>query len=233
MLLITGVAGGIGRATAAAALEAGVRVTGVDLRDPGIPGVEFVAADVAERAAWQVLATLGPYDRVFLNAGIMAAPGGSPAAAYAIENVDDARYRRLLGANVDGVVFALQALVPRLAPGASVLVTASLAGLYRYEFDPLYAMTKHAVVGLVKSLAPVLEARGIRLNALCPGAVETDLLPVARREDRVLAAGTVARVALDVLEERASGRCWVLPAGATRARMFERRRRWWQHLGRR
>lgn len=66
-------------------------------------------------------------------------------------------------------VFGLQSLLPLLSPGAAIVVTASRAGVSPYSVDSLYALSKHAVVGLVRSLAPVLGTRGVNIHALCPG----------------------------------------------------------------
>ena len=77
--------------------------------------------------------------------------------------------------------FGLQSLLPLLSPGAAIVVTASLAGVTPYSVDPLYAMSKHAVVGLVRSLAPALATRGINIHALCPGAVDTAIIPHAQK----------------------------------------------------
>ena len=60
--------------------------------------------------------------------------------------------------------------------GGAIVATASLAGLISYSPDPVYAMTKHAVVGLVRALAPQLQSKGITINAICPGLVDTPLL---------------------------------------------------------
>ena len=63
------------------------------------------------------------------------------------------------------------------------MVTASLAGITPYDVDPLYAMSKHAVVGLVRSLAPTLAERDIAINALCPGGIDTAIIPEAQRSE--------------------------------------------------
>ena len=80
--------------------------------------------------------------------------------------------------NVDGVVFGLRAALPALRRrgGGAVVVTASLAGLAPAPATPVYALTKAAVVQLVRSMAPPLAVEGVRLTALCPGFVETPLL---------------------------------------------------------
>ena len=147
--LVTGGRGGIGSAIVAALGEA--EMTVLDLP-------EF---DVGDPDAWRALE--GVYDAAFLNAGI--------GIGFAdVAELPDGEYRRILGAN-DGVVYGTRELAARLMPnGGSIVATASLAGLTGMPFDPSYTATKHAVVGWVRGAAPGLAARGIRINALCPGS---------------------------------------------------------------
>ena len=107
-------------------------------------------------------------DLVCLNAGVLAKGDGT---------VDD--YRRILGVNVDGVVFGVQALTPRMREGSAFVVTASLAGLIPMESDPLYVLTKHAVVGYARSMAPLLAPRD-PINLVCPGIVRTPMTEPAQ-----------------------------------------------------
>src|ERR671934_1503755 len=90
-----------------------------------------------------------------------------------ITQLTEAQYRRIMGPNVDGVVFGARAVVPAIAArgGGAIVATASLAGLIAFAPDPIYTLTKHAVVGFVRSLAQPLESRGITINAVCPGIV--------------------------------------------------------------
>ena len=92
--------------------------------------------------------------------------------------VTDQIYRRAVGANVDGVVFGIRALVPALSDrgGGAIVATASLAGLIGFSPDPIYCLTKHAVVGLVRSLVPQLAERRITINAVCPSIVDTPMV---------------------------------------------------------
>ena len=124
--------------------------------------------DVSDPQAWL---DVEPADLVCLNAGVLAKGDGT---------IDD--YRRILGVNVDGVVFGVQALTPRMREGSVFVVTASLAGLIPMESDPLYVLTKHAVVGYARSMAPLLEPRGIRINLICPGIVRTPMTEPAQAD---------------------------------------------------
>lgn len=189
--IVTGASSGIGRAVVKAASDAGERVLALDIDDrAGVrlaeeTGADFQHCDVSDPDDWQQVAAtlsgLGPPNRIVLNAGIQIAPPDAPLADYQFEALTMERYRRMMGVNVDGVVLGLKALLPELASGAAIVVTASLAGVVPYSVDPLYSMSKHAVVGLVRSLGPTLAERGIRINAICPGGIDTAIIPEAQR----------------------------------------------------
>ena len=190
--LITGGHGGLGRAFAEA-LGPEVDVLALDLP-------EF---DVGEPAAWRRLE--GEFDAVFLNAGIVTGEDD-------MASLTDEQYRRAVGANMDGVVFGVRECAARLMPnGGSIVATASLAGLTATPMDPIYALTKHAVVGFVRSVAPQLEARGIRISALCPGFTDT---PIVAEELRgglpadLMEPSFVAQAALQALNDPETGRAW-------------------------
>jgi len=191
--LITGGRGGIGAAIAAA------------LGDAEIVVLDLPEFDVGEPAAWTALD--GEFDAAFLNAGIVT--GESDVAALTVE-----QYRRAVGANIDGVVFGTRELASRLMPnGGSIVATASLAGLVAAPLDPIYALTKHAVVGFVRAAAPQLHAKGIKINALCPGFTDT---PIVAQEMRgalpaeLMEASFVAEAALRALNDEESGRAWIV-----------------------
>jgi len=193
--VVTGASGGIGRALVAALEAEGAEVRGLDLVD---------GFDVSDPQAWL---DVEPADVVCLNAGVLAKGDGT---------IDD--YRRILGVNVDGVVFGVQALTPRMSAGSVFVVTASLAGLIPMESDPLYVLTKHAVVGYARSMAPVLEPRGIRINLICPGIVRTPMTEGAQAE--LDAAGfplmepeEIAQAALLAARTEETGQAWVCQPG--------------------
>lgn len=193
--VVTGASGGIGQALVAALEAEGAEVRGLDLMD---------GFDVSDPQAWL---DVEPADVVCLNAGVLARGDGT---------IDD--YRRILGVNVDGVVFGVQALTPRMSPGSVFVVTASLAGLIPMESDPLYVLTKHAVVGYARSMAPLLEPRGIRINLVCPGIVRTPMTEPAQAE--LDAAGfplmepeEIAAAVLLAARSEETGQAWVCQPG--------------------
>jgi NAD(P)-dependent dehydrogenase (short-subunit alcohol dehydrogenase family) len=184
--LVTGGASGIGRATVGRLAAEGetVVVADVDERAGQVTadevGGHFLRLDVADPDSWAALVAaieerFGHLDDVHLNAGVLT---GSTDVVV----LTDEQYRRVTGVNVDGVVFGLRAVVPLLAAGGggAVVATASVAGLVPFTIDPIYTLTKHAVVGLVRALAPQLLARGITIDAICPSLVDTPLLGEAR-----------------------------------------------------
>ena len=193
--VVTGAAGGIGQALVRALEKEGATVRGLDLVD---------GFDVSDPQAWLDVEAA---DLVCLNAGVLAKGDGT---------IDD--YRRILGVNVDGVVFGVQALSPRMRPGSVFVVTASLAGLVPMASDPLYVLTKHAVVGYARSMAPLLEADGIRINLVCPGIVRTPMTEPAQAS--LDAAGfplmepeQIAAAVLLAARSGGTGQAWVCQPG--------------------
>jgi NAD(P)-dependent dehydrogenase (short-subunit alcohol dehydrogenase family) len=193
--VVTGAAGGIGSALAARLAREGALVRALDL---------VTGFDVSDPDAWS---DVEPADLVALNAGVVARGDGS---------VED--YRRIMGVNVDGVVFGVRALAPHMRPGSVFVVTASLAGLVPVPSDPLYALTKHAVVGYARSVAPELAERGIRINLVCPGITRTPM--TAPAQPSLDAAGfplmepqQIVEAILVAARSDATGEAWVCQPG--------------------
>jgi NAD(P)-dependent dehydrogenase (short-subunit alcohol dehydrogenase family) len=121
--------------------------------------------------------------------------------------------------NVDGVVLGVRRLARVMEPGGRIVCTASLAGLTAAPEDPIYAATKHAVVGFVRSVAPALHERGISINAVCPGFVDTEMVEGALRERLetagfpLLATEDVANAALIALTSGETGHAWAVQPG--------------------
>lgn len=197
--LVTGGASGIGAAMVALLEAQGCEVRVLDLSD---------GFDVADPGAWD---EVGPVELACLNAGVTT--GESSLA-----ELSDQAYRRILAANVDGVVFGARRMARVMPPGGVIVATASLAGLVPLPADPIYTLTKHAVVGFVRSVAPQLEALGIRICGVAPGIVDTPLIAATRTTFEqagfpLLSADRVAEVALAAASGAASGEVWIVQPG--------------------
>ncbi|MQA85016.1 MAG: SDR family NAD(P)-dependent oxidoreductase [Streptosporangiales bacterium] len=222
--LVTGGAGGIGSAVARRLAGGGARVVVADLNESGAAAVAaevggaYLGADLgrpesSERAVALAEERYGRLDLVHLNAGAVT-------GVAELTELDPERYRSVVGVNLDAVVYGARAALPALrrAAGGAILATASLAGLVAYPDDPIYATTKHAVVGLVRSLAARLTDEGIRVSAICPGFADTAML--APHRDMLVSADFPLLTADDVAEavERAfldpeTGQLWVVQPG--------------------
>ena len=198
--LVTGAAGGIGRA-----IVSKLRAEGLDVKE-----LDLVSGfDVTDPNAWE---HVGSVDLACLNAGIVT---GSEDVA----TLTDEQYRRAVSVNVDGVVFGVRRLARVMPKGSTIVVTASLAGLTAIADDPVYGLTKHAVVGFVRSVAPQLAERGIRIQAVCPGWADTALTPPAFRDElesrgfRLLAPDAVAAGVWAAYRSEGTGEAWVVQPG--------------------
>ena len=182
--LVTGGEGGLGRAIRARLEAEGYEVESLDLR---------TGFDVTSPDAW---AKVGPVDVACLNAGVLGAD-----------------YRRAISVNVDGVVLGVQRLASVMREG-SIVATASLAGLTAMPSDPVYSLTKHAVVGYVRSMAPNLEP--LRLNAVCPGIADTPMIDGVREalgDFPLVAPAAVADAVWLAATSGRSGECWFVQPG--------------------
>ena len=143
--IVTGGASGIGAAMVTRLRAEEIEVEVLDLTN---------GFDVSEPARWD---EVGSVEIACLNAGVLG--GAADPAEISLE-----RYRETMRVNVDGVVLGVRRLARVMPRGGRIVVTASLAGLTSMPDDPVYAATKHAVVGFVRSVAAPLEARGIAIN---------------------------------------------------------------------
>lgn len=183
--LVTGAASGIGRAAAIRYAQEGARVFCADLN---LAGAEAVVAEIGDRASAiqvdvadyasnqamvaAVMSAAGRLDVVFLNAGFYGAADG-------MDSVDEAFFDHIIAINLKGPFNGIKAVLPVIAEGGAVVVTASAAGIVGHLGNPAYSAAKHGAVGLVKSSVDAFAAHGARINAICPGGVETPLIGVA------------------------------------------------------
>ena len=198
--LVTGAAGGIGRAIVERLEREGTEVVELDL---------VTGFDVSDPTAWQ---SVDRVELACLNAGVTT-------STAAITELTREEYRHVVSVNVDGVVYGVRRLAREMEAGDAIVVTASLAGLTGVENDPIYALTKHAVIGLVRSVAPQLSGRGIRIDAVCPGFVDTPMVAGGLRasleesEFPLLQPEEVAEAVLLAARSEGSGEAWVVQPG--------------------
>ena len=198
--LVTGSAGGLGQA-----IVARLRAEGYDVEELDLVN----GFDVSDPAAWE---DVGAVDLACLNAGVLT--GESDLVALSHE-----QYRRALAVNVDGVVFGVRRLARVMPPGGAIVATASLAGLTAIPDEPIYGLTKFAVVGFVRSAAPQLAERCIRLNAVCPAWADTPLVPeelrarIADRGWRLLEPERVADGIIAAARSEGHGEAWIVQVG--------------------
>lgn len=198
--LVTGSAGGIGSAIVRRLTDEGFEVRELDL----VHGF-----DVTDPEAWE---HIGSVDLACLNAGVVT--GSDDIAALTNDE-----YRRAVSVNVDGVVFGVRRLDRVMPRGSTIIVTASLAGLTAIPDDPIYGLTKHAVVGFVRSVAPQLATREIRIQAVCPGWADTGLTTTQFRQEltdrgfRLLRPEDVADGVWAAYRSGGTGEAWVVQPG--------------------
>lgn len=189
--IITGAGAGIGRASSVLFAREGARVVGSDLdettgeetaglaREAGGDSC-FIQADAADSESVQSLIRqtverFGRLDVFYANAGIV--PGGT------VTECPDEEWERAMAVNARSAFLACKHAIPAMLAGGggAIVCTASVAGLVGVKNRAAYSASKAAVVGLVKSVALDYIDRGIRINAICPGTVDTPSLQARLR----------------------------------------------------
>lgn len=180
--IVTGAASGIGRATAVRLAKEGARVMIADMNEAGLAETAAMIGSAATAAPLDVadfdacnayvekaVQVLGKLDVLCNIAGVLRmAP---------VDKIDAKEWRRIMSVNIDGVFYLSRAAMPHLLKTKGNIVNlASAAGLVGVPYNAPYSASKHAVVGLTKSMALEFAKRGIRVNAVCPGGVKTPLI---------------------------------------------------------
>lgn len=190
--LVTGGAVGIGAAIVDAFLAEGARVLVTDVDAAGLDALSgnerlvTLRADVSSASDWDRAVGLarerfGGLDILVNNAGI--------EALGTVEVVSEETWDRVMAINVKGVYLGVRAALPLLRESRGAVVNmASIAGLTGAAGNAVYVASKHAIVGLTKALALDHAGDGIRVNAVCPGAVDT---PMVERVARLMGRGDV------------------------------------------
>jgi NAD(P)-dependent dehydrogenase (short-subunit alcohol dehydrogenase family) len=123
--------------------------------------------------------------------------------------------------NVDGVVYGARAAIRAMERrgGGAIVATSSLAGLIPFPPDPVYDLTKHAVVGLIRSIAPNLAPKGITANTVNPGMTDTAIIGddarrlIAEAGFPLMPASQIAEAVLHIATTGRTGECWVCQPG--------------------
>jgi NAD(P)-dependent dehydrogenase (short-subunit alcohol dehydrogenase family) len=195
VVIVTGGASGIGKATSLKLAQQGARVVVVDLREgpartvadeiiaAGGAAAPFAADITDPKANLEAVAfaekTFGPLQLAFNNAGIMGPQG-------ILADVDIEGYRKVIEINLNAVFYGMHAQIPAIlkAGGGAIVNTASILGLVGEETLVPYVAAKHGVTGLTKAAALGYSDKGIRINSVHPGYIETPLISTVNAEAR-------------------------------------------------
>lgn len=222
--LITGGATGIGKATAKKLASQGVNVVISGRREELANGaiteiesvaingakVKFIRNDVTDETAIQqmiaqVVSEFGRLDMAVNNAGVYN-------EAATLDQSDTKKFNEMMDVNVMGVYYCMKNEIAQMLKqgGGAIVNLASIAGLNGVPMTGTYVATKHAVVGLTKSAAIDHAVQGIRINAVAPGAIRTDIIAehIAANEEGLSAMHPINR--LGYPEEIANGIAWLL-----------------------
>jgi NAD(P)-dependent dehydrogenase (short-subunit alcohol dehydrogenase family) len=222
-VIITGAGSGIGRAACLLFAAEGAHVVGVDVdADPLSEvvtqiGGDAVVGNVADPDVWEtalaaVAGRPGGLDVVYLNAGVYGFHGP-------IEELPLDVFQHTINANIAGVVLGTRATLPALRAngGGAIVATASVAGVVAFEGNPIYTLTKQAVTGFVRAVAPSLVADRVSIDAVCPGIVDTAMTVEALGGADPSESGIplidparIAEVALSLATTEGTGRCRVV-----------------------
>jgi len=226
--IVTGGSAGIGRSTAIAFAREGAAVVIADIdstrgeevaREVADAGGRalFVATDVSvdadvERLVARTIDAFGGLDLAFNNAGVEGTPAPTPECT--LDN-----WARTIAVNLTGVWSCMRHEIPHMVNrGGAIVNCASIAGIVGFPGLSAYVASKHGVVGLTKTAALEYAQAGIRVNAVCPGVIDTDMVQRFTQGDAAAAADLVATEPVGRMgtpDEIADAVVWLCSPGAT------------------
>jgi NAD(P)-dependent dehydrogenase (short-subunit alcohol dehydrogenase family) len=227
--LVTGAAQGMGFDTAKAFAEAGASVALVDLKEEAVRAVAdslsraghmvmSIACDVADDVSVaamvkQVVEKFGRLDAAFNNAGIQTPQ--IPAAE--MSNTD---FDRTVAVNLRGIWNCMKFEIPQMLKngGGAIVNTSSQGGVTGFPGQAAYIASKHGVIGLTRTAALDYAAKGVRINAVCPGVIRTPMCETLLGGNKELEAELVKSIPIGRMgqgEEIASAVLWLCSPGAS------------------
>jgi NAD(P)-dependent dehydrogenase (short-subunit alcohol dehydrogenase family) len=220
---VTGAGSGIGRATALAFAAAGADVVLADVAEDAIAETarqitesggralearcDVARSEDVESALALTIATFGRLDVAFNNAGV-------EQSVKATAELAEEEWDRLIAINLRGVFLCMKHQIPLMLKqgGGAIVNTSSGAGVKGFKGQAAYAATKHGVIGLTKSTALDYAEQGLRINAVCPGIIQTEMMDrftggTESGRERVIAQDPIGR--MGSAEEIASAVLWM------------------------
>jgi NAD(P)-dependent dehydrogenase (short-subunit alcohol dehydrogenase family) len=221
-VLVTGAASGLGRATVLAFAERGADVVALDMNERGLAEtaeasprpITTVICNVADaQDVKRAFAGIGPLDAAANVAAIGQEPGP-------VELVDPEAFDRIMAVNVRGVFLCLQQELPLIRQhgrGGAIVNVSSSGGLVGSPYVAPYITSKHAVIGLTRSVAAEVAKEGIRVNAICPGLMDTPMFRASNftqeQLDQMLRTKPIGRFGQP--EEVAESIVWLAGSGSS------------------
>lgn len=220
---VTGAASGIGRATALAFAEAGAWVALADINEDGGQNTArmiqenggealFFKCDLGDSTSIpdvlsNVVKHMGPIDYAFNNAGIEGETGNTVECS-------ESNWQTVINVNLRGIWLCMKNEIPQMLKkgGGAIVNTSSVAGVVGFQGIPAYVASKHGVLGLTKAAALEFATQKIRVNAICPGVIQTPMIDRFTKKDpdartQLLAGEPMGR--LGTPEEIASAVLWL------------------------
>jgi NAD(P)-dependent dehydrogenase (short-subunit alcohol dehydrogenase family) len=206
--LVTGAGSGIGRGVALAFAEAGAQVLVADIDEAGGETTVQLIREAGGNAWFQRCDVSVASD---VDALIQRLLAESPTLDFAVNNaavelektplidVSEAVFDRLMAVNVKGVFLCLQRQIRQMAKqGSGAIVNIASVNAYRPQYrQSVYTASKHAVLGLTRNAAIEAAAAGVRINAICPGAIETPMLESSLRDAAIAREDVIAHMSLN------------------------------------